>query len=149
MKSRSERLRKIVNLARAEEKKACEEMSRAQKTLNTNINRLRELESYKHNYAQNLPGLGTVSAARWQDNQTFLNRIDRALAGQKALILADERLRDSHRRRWLVERQKLESLERVVNRFRRSEADALDRQSQQAQDELVATGKYYRIRLRD
>ena len=149
MKNRAERMQKIFKLAKAEERRVAEEMGRVQRSLNAEINRLQELESYRQNYTAQFKSSGTISAARWQDYQNFLERIDRAVDGQKEQIVTGRETRDVQRRRWMMEKQKLDSLGRVVDRFRKAEKQAADRRSQKVQDDLTATGRFSKPRSLD
>lgn len=142
-------MQKIFNLAKAEERRVAGEMGRVQRSLNAEISRLQELESYRQNYTEQFRSGGTISASRWQDYQNFLERIDKAVDGQKKQIMNGRETRDVHRRRWMLEKQKLDSLERVVDRFRRAEAQETDRQSQKDIDELSATGRFTGLRSLD
>jgi len=146
MKNRADRMQKICKLAKAEERRVAEEMGKVQRSLNAEISRLQELESYRQNYTEQFKSRGIISAARWQDYQNFLERIDRAVDGQKEQIMMGRETRDVHRRRWLVEKQKLDSLERVVDRFRKAENQASERRSQKALDDLTATGRFSKAR---
>ncbi len=149
MKNRADRMQKIFKLAKAEERRVAEEMGRVQRSLNAEISRLQELESYRQNYTEQFKSRGTISAARWQDYQNFLERIDRAVDGQKEQIMTGRETRDVHRRRWLMEKQKLDSLERVVDRFRKAENQASERRSQKVLDDLTATGRFSKPRSLD
>jgi len=149
MKNRSNRMQKIFKLAKAEERRIAEEMGRVQRSLNADISRLQDLESYRQNYSEQFKSSGTISAARWQDYQDFLERIDHAVAGQKEQVMTGRENRDVHRRRWLTEKQKLDSLERVVDRFRKVEEQDADRRSQKIMDDLTATGRFSKSRSLD
>jgi len=149
MKNRSNRMQKIFKLAKAEERRIAEEMGRVQRSLNADISRLQDLESYRQNYSEQFKSSGTISAARWQDYQDFLERIDNAVAGQKEQVMTGRENRDVHRRRWLTEKQKLDSLERVVDRFRKVEEQDADRRSQKIMDDLTATGRFSKSRSLD
>jgi len=142
-------MQKIFNLAKAEERKVAEEMGRVQRSLNAEISRLQELESYRQNYTQQFQSSGGISAARLQDYQNFLERIDRAVDGQKEQIMMGRETRDVHRRRWMTEKQKLDSLEKVVDRFRKVEGQETDRRSQKDMDDLTATGRFSKPRSLD
>ena len=135
-------MHKIFKLAKAEERRVAEEMGRAQRSLNAEISRLQELESYRQNYTDQFQTGGTISASRWQDYQNFLERIDKAVDSQKQQIMNGRESRDVHRRRWMLEKQKLDSLERVVERFRQVEVRETDRRSQKDMDELTAAGRF-------
>lgn len=149
MKNRSNRISKIFDIAKIEEKKTCETMGRAQRSLDEEIERLRELESYRSSYTAQFNTQRLTNSARWQDYQNFLERIEKAVATQKAQILIGEESRDAHRRRWMLERRKVESLERVVSRYRKAEENDRNRQSQKRLDDLVATGRFSKTQVDD
>jgi len=149
VRNRSSRLSKIFDLAQVGEKKSCEKMGAAQQSLDAEIARLKELESYRRSYAEKFSAQKSTSAALWQDYQNFLDRIDRAVAAQKAQILSGQESRDAHRRRWYAERQKLDSLSRVVDRYRKAESLDADRRAQKSVDDLTATGRFVRSQRDD
>lgn len=140
MSKRSDRMKRIASLAESEERKVCEEMGRVQQMLDKEIDRLEELEAYRRNYAQGFKAGGSVSPVRWQDYQNFLARLDLAVDAQKRQVMSNTETRDAHRRRWLVKRQKLESLERIVDRFRTAEELEAERREQKISDDLNAAG---------
>lgn len=146
MKKRSVRISKIVAIAQSEERRVSIEMGHAQRSLNAEIDRLRELENYRESYSAGFTMDGEVSATRWQDYQNFLQRIDDAVQQQKDVVLTGRQNRDAHRRHWMKKRQRVESLERVVDRFRDDEHRADERTQQKIQDDLSAAGS--RIRKR-
>ena len=141
MTKRSVRMKKIFDIAKAEERKVCEAMGRAQRSLDAEISRLDELESYRRNYAGQFSGNQSVSPARWQDYQNFLQRIDQAVEAQKEQVMVGKETRNAQRRRWLVKKQKLDSLERVVARIRKGEDQEDERRTQKTLDELTSTGR--------
>ena len=139
-KKRSDRMRKLAELARTEERRECERMGRAQQALDQEIRRLDELTAYRREYTSRFDHAADVSPVRWQDYQNFLRRIDQAARDLEQQIQAGRDARDAHRRRWLVKRQKLESLESVVDRYRRNERHAEERKQQKAIDDLAVSG---------
>lgn len=141
MSKRSDRMKRIASLAETEERKVCEEMGRVQQTLEKERERLKELEDYRRNYEQGLDTSGSVSPVRWQDYQNFLSRLDLAVEAQKQQVLTGQETRDAHRRRWMVKRQKLESLQRIVDRFRNAEDLATERREQKVSDDLTSGGR--------
>ncbi len=136
-RNRLKRMRKLADLARSEERRVCEEMGRAQRQLNEHEERLDELEAYRRDYSDKFRPGGHLSPARWQDYQHFLQRIDDAVVEQRSQIEAGKAARDAHRRRWLIRRQKLESIERVVERFRKDEDERAERRQQRTLDEIA------------
>ena len=143
MIKRSDRIKKVIALADSEERRECLALGKAQRTLDDEINRLAELESYRRGYAERSQPGSSVSSVRWQDYQHFLNRLDSAVNAQKQLIVDGEQNIDVHRRRWLVKRQRLESLERVVERYRKAENIHGERLLQKALDDLPQNGDLY------
>lgn len=139
-------MRRLADLAKTEERRECEEMGRLQRSLDQEEQRLTELEEYRRDYARRFDGSEQLAPARWQDYQNFLQRIDRAMAEQKNNIQAGKQARDAHRRRWLVKRQKLDSIERVVDRFQKSDERAEERKQQKSLDELYSAGRFVRGR---
>lgn len=129
-------MRRLAELAKTEERRECEELGRLQQSLNQDKKRLDDLETYRKEYSQRFSSAQKVAPARWQDYQNFLQRIDDAMMDQRNNIQVGKQARDAHRQRWLVKRQKLESIERVVDRFQKSEDSSAERKQQQSQDEL-------------
>lgn len=145
-KKRSTRMQRLVGLARIEERRECQEMGRLQRSLDDDKRRLNELESYRKEYSRRFEGAGQVAPARWQDYQNFLQRIDHAMTDQKQQIQIGRQARDAHRARWLVKRQKLESIERVVERFQKGEDAIAERQLEKSLDDLYSTARFNRSR---
>ena len=145
-KRRTERMRRLAGLAKTEERRECEELGRLQRSLNQDEKRLNELEAYRKEYSRRFENTQQVAPARWQDYQNFLQRIDHAMTDQRNNIQAGKQARDAHRQRWLVKRQKHESIERVVDRFKKSEDAAAERKQQKSQDELHSTARINRNR---
>jgi flagellar FliJ protein len=111
-------------------------MGESQRELDSALVRLDELSAYRNEYsARQVPG-SSVSAARWHDYQAFLSRLDQAVSAQRQLILDAEQNVDAHRRRWIAKRQRRESLQRVLERYRREERIDVDRRLQQRLDDL-------------
>ena len=138
MKRRSDRIQRVQQLAETEERNFCRAMSDAQRIVNDHERRLRELQDYRSEYADRRPGggNGTVSSVQWTDYQNFLQRLDDAVHAQDRLVESSRQNRDVHRQRWMVKRQKMESLQKVVDRYR---SDALrddERKEQKVLDDL-------------
>jgi flagellar FliJ protein len=140
---RSDRIMKVVALAISEERRECLAFGKAQRALDDEIGRLEELQDYRRGYAERPVAGACVNSVRWQDYQHFLSRLDNAVNAQKQLIADGEKNTDVHRRRWMVKRQRLESLERVIERYRRVESLQDERLLQKALDDLPQRGDLY------
>jgi len=143
MIKRSDRIRKIATLAQAEERQQCREMSDSQRQLNGQLQKLEELEAYRRTYLARPRPSGSVSTSHWQDYQSFLQRLDQAVNVQQQAVMQGRKNRDLHRRHWVVKRQRLESLERVVERYRRQEDIEKERRDQRAADDLTVRSDIY------
>jgi flagellar FliJ protein len=143
MIKRSDRIQKVVSIAGSEERRECMEFGKAQRALDDEISRLEELKEYRRSYAERSPAGGSVSSVRWQDYQHFLKRLDNAVNAQQELVRDGEQNMDAHRRRWMVKRQRLESLERVIDRYRKAENVHDERLLQKALDDLPKTPDLY------
>jgi len=129
-------MKKIVALAEMEERRECIEMGKSQQELDQAVNRLEELTTYRLTYGA-APRTGdSFSAIRWHDYQNFLSRLDLAVTVQKQFVLDGEQNIDAHRHRWMAKRQRLQSLERVLERYRSAEDSQLERALQKTLDDL-------------
>lgn len=135
MKKRSKRLEKIVALATMEERRECIDMGKSQQELDQALGRLEELTSYRSGYSD-APCVGaSYSAFRWHDYQNFLSRLDQAVNAQQGFVLNGEQNVDAHRNRWMAKRQRLDSLERVLERYRAAEGSDIERALQKELDD--------------
>ncbi len=138
MAKRSDRIQRVHGIAENEERDYCRAMGDAQRALDEQQQRLTELHQYRDEYAARQPkGMrGSVSSVQWADYQNFLRRLDDAVHAQSQLVDDGKQNRDAHRQRWMIKRQKMESLQRVVERYRSDEVRADEREQQKVQDDL-------------
>jgi len=137
MKKRSRKIDKIVALAAAEERRLGEQAGRSRVHLDEQLDRLGELNAFRHNYADKNPASAGVSAAHWKDYQSFVQRLDTAVTAQNQIIRDGERNLETHRQRWLAKRQRLESLERVLDKYKEQDRAYESRLEQKSADELA------------
>ena len=136
MGKRSKILRKFVAIAEAEERRTGALMGQSRKQLDEHRGRLGELNAYRHNYRGKGPSSGAIDSAHFKDYQNFLQRLDAAVHSQQQIVADSEQNVELHRRRWLAKRQRLESLERVLERYQREEREHAERLEQRALDDL-------------
>lgn len=137
---------RLVALAEREERKFAVLTGKSQARLAQQRDRLGELNAHRHTYAGRTPQFGNMPASHWKDYQRFLSRLDDAVRSQSQIIKDCEKSFETHRRRWLVKRQRLEALQRVLDRFRQDEQVAADRREQRALDELPgASNRFSRL----
>jgi flagellar FliJ protein len=143
MKSRSRKIGKVATLAAAEERRFGEIAGRSRQHLNEQLDRLGELSAFRHNYTKEKAHASTVCSAHWQDYQSFLHRLDTAIRAQQQIVGDCEQNLEAHRRRWMAKRQRLESLERVLEKYTAEDNARLDKIEQKRLDELPNTQSPY------
>ncbi len=138
MKKRTRKIDRIVSLAASEERRLGEEAGRSRRRLDEQLSRLGELNAYRHTYAGKSPSGSGVSAAQWQDYQNFLSRLDGAVRAQQQIVSDCEQNLEAHRQRWLAKRRRLDSLERVLEKYEQQDRALEERREQKALDDLPA-----------
>lgn len=143
MKKRSHKIDKVLKLAASEERRYAEATGASQRRLDEQLARLGELSAYRHNYSRDASSSRATSAAQLKDYQSFLDRLDQAVAAQRQIIRECEQTLERHRRHWQVKKSRLDSLEKVRERYLKDEARAEDRRVQRiADDRRPAPGHY-------
>lgn len=143
MSKRSDKISKIVALAKSEEQRQGVLTGKSRRHLEEQLARLGELNAYRHSYAARSKLQANVSSAHWKDYQNFLQRLDSAVASQQKIVKDSELRLEVQRRRWLAKRQRLESLQKVLDRYRDEEGQHRDRQLQRALDDLPTPPRPY------
>lgn len=143
MKKRSKKLSKIVSLATAEERRQGAVTGKSRCVLEEQNARLGELNAYRQSYAGLSKSISNVNSAHWKDYQNFLGKLDQAINSQEQIVHDSEQNLEIHRRRWQAKRQRLESLQRVLDRYRDEELQHAERQQQRDQDDLPSPDKPY------
>ncbi len=134
VKKRSTRMQPVHDVASAEEKDLSRELGQAERTLDEQIHRLQELRSHREEYAAKSRQSEALGSSQWRDYRLFLDRLNQAIVMQEGIIADWRRRRDDLRRQWQVKRQRLESLDRIIDRYRRSELVEEERREQRAVD---------------
>ncbi len=140
MRGRTRKIGKIASLAAAEERRFGEQAGRSQQQLNEQLERLGELNAFRHNYAKQNAGARELNSAHLKDYQNFLHRLDTAVRAQQQIVRDCEQNLATHRQRWMVKRQKLESLERVLARYQAEDTARDDKLEQKRLDDLPKAG---------
>ena len=140
MKKRSSKIEKLLALEAAEERRAGAATGKSLRSLEEQLAKLGELYAYRHGYADRTRGMTDVSSAHWKDYQSFLQRLDQAVASQQQVVHDSEQNVERHRRRWLARRQRLDSLQRVLERYQEEETRFMERQQQRVLDDLPSRG---------
>ena len=144
MSKRSKKIDRVVSLAEAEERRYGQMTGQAQVQLNKQLERLGELNAHRQDYVTKSGDIANAHSAHWKDYQNFLYRLDEAVRSQQSIVSDCEQLLESHRRRWMVKRQRVESLNRVLERYKQEEHALSERREQKAQDELPGKRGLYK-----
>ena len=143
MRKRSDKISKIVSVAAAEERRSGAATGESRRRLEDQMTRLGELTAYRRSYAELSQSMRDVSSAHWKDYQNFMQRLDKAVQSQQQIVRDSEQNLESHRRRWLAKRQRLESLQRVLESYRDEEAMHAERREQRILDDAPAKEDLY------
>ena len=143
MKKRSHKISKVLALEAAAEQRFGAATGRSRQRLQEQVARLGELNAYRQSYASRSRSLQDVNSAHWKDYQGFLQRLDQAVQSQQQLVRDSEQDLEIHRRRWLAKRQRLDSLQRVLDRYQVEEKQFEERREQRVQDDLPSFDNPY------
>lgn len=136
MSKRTQKMAKVVRLAASDERNFGAQAGRSQQQLNEQVDRLGELSAFRHSYAKKSTERSNINAVHLQDYHNFLERLDDAARAQQQVVRDCEQNLDAQRMRWMVKRQRLESLEHVLEKCHRRDAVYQARLEQKNLDDL-------------
>lgn len=142
-KKRSTRMQPVHDVASAEEQDLSRALGKAEKTLEEQVGRLQELRNHRAEYAARSRESEAVGSSRWRDYRQFLDRLNQAIVMQEGIIADWRRRRDDLRRQWQMKRQRLESLDRIIERYRSNELREEERREQRAIDAQSAPRRVF------
>jgi flagellar export protein FliJ len=135
--TRSQRIKKIVSLSENKERAAAREFVAAQKVLNDYKDRLHQLESYREEYTDHMkPGGAAQTVTVIRERQAFIMQIDEGIRLLKSQIEIQERMNTRERDKWLKEKQQLDTMENIFQRFHKAEQHIMELREQNQLDEL-------------
>jgi flagellar export protein FliJ len=135
--TRSQRIKKIVNLSENKERTAAREFAAVQKILSEYKTRLTQLENYRQEYTDYLkPGGAAQSINVIRERQAFIVQIDEGIRLLKDQISMQETMNSRERDKWLSEKQQLDTMENIFQRFHKTEKQIVALREQNNLDEL-------------
>ena len=139
MKTRSERLATVRNLANQQEQQAAQTLASSQRQLAEQLNQLQELELFRAEYARqfNAAGQQGVSAGKLNDQWQFLAQLDRAIASQRETIHRTRQLAASQQQTWTDKRVRATVMDGLVEQVRDSEQRDSRRRAQRELDDRI------------
>lgn len=135
--TRSQRIKKIVRLSENKERSAAREFAAAQKILNGYKERLAQLEEYRKEYLGYLkPSAQAQSITVLREHQAFILQIDEGIRLLNQQIKLQESMNSRERDNWLKEKQQLDTMENIFQRFSHAERQVAVLREQNQLDEL-------------
>ncbi len=140
---KSERLKTIVELNVAQEKKALEAFGQVQKKQVQLQMQLDHLINYRQEYQQKFDAFCKTGARVGQllEYKSFLDKLDLAINGQEQALQLLETELSQLRRNWIGLNNRTKSLSKICNAAQSDEVKQLDRLEQTEQDDRVASGR--------
>jgi flagellar FliJ protein len=133
MNSRASRLQPAVNQAKQRSEDALAQFASQQQVLTKAEHQLSELRRYREEYASTGDALPSVSAML--NRQSFIQRIDQAIAQQTTEIARHQRQLEKAREQWKHNHARECALDSVVAQHLETERRAEERQEQSEIDE--------------
>jgi len=97
-----------------------------------------QLQAYRDEYVRNsTQSSGAMDAVKLQNYRSFLDRLGEALNQQQKSLDGARQEFEKRRVLWSAKRIEAESLNRVVDRFRKEEQNAADRREQREGDDAA------------
>ena len=134
---KSKRFEPIHEIASSSAKELSRVMAEAGRKVTELERQLEQLQAYRDEYVRNSQTNGAMDSVKLQNYRSFLDRLGHALSQhQKSLENARKEF-EKRRALWSEKRIEAESLNRVVDRFRKEEQGAADRREQRESDEVA------------
>jgi flagellar FliJ protein len=134
---KSKRFEPIHEIASSSAKDLSRAMAEAGRKVTELERQLEQLRVYRDEYVRNSQTNGAMDAVKLQNYRSFLDRLGEALSQhQKSLDNARKEF-EKRRVQWSEKRVEAESLNRVVDRFRKEEQRAADRREQREGDDAA------------
>ena len=134
---KSKRFEPIHEIVSSSAKDLSRAMAEAGRKVTELERQLEQLQAYRDEYVRNSQASTTMDAVKLQNFRSFLDRLGEALSQQRKSL--DNARKEFEKRRvlWSEKRIEAESLNRVVDRFRKEEQGAADRREQRESDDVA------------
>ena len=135
---KSKRFEPIQEIASTSAKDLSRAMAEAGRKVTDLEHQLEQLQAYRDEYVRNsTQSTGAIDAVKLQNYRSFLGRLGEALNLHLKSLDAARKEFESRRAQWSEKRIEAESLNRVVDRFRKEEQHAADRREQREGDDAA------------
>jgi flagellar protein FliJ len=135
---KSKRFEPIQEIAATSAKDLSRPMAEAARKVADLERKLEQLQTYRDEYVRNsTQSAGAIDAVKLQNYRSFLDRLGQALSQHlKSLDIARKEF-EKRRAQWSEKRMEAESLNRVIDRFRKEEQYAADGREQREGDDAA------------
>jgi len=135
---KSKRFEPIQEIAATSAKDLSRTMAEAGRKVADLERQLEQLQTYRDEYVRNsTQSAGAIDAVKLQNYRSFLDRLGEALnQHSKSLDIARKEF-EKRRAQWSEKRMEAESLNRVIDRFRKEEQYAADGREQREGDDAA------------
>jgi len=135
---KSKRFEPIHEVASTSAKDSSRAMGDAGRKVAELERQLEQLQVYRDEYVRNsTQSSGAMDAVKLQNYRSFLDRLGEALNQQQKALDGARQEFEKRRVQWSEKRIEAESLNRVVDRFRKEEQNAADRREQSEGDDAA------------
>jgi flagellar protein FliJ len=135
---KSKRFEPIHEIASSSAKDLSRVMAEAGRKVTELERQLEQLQAYRDEYVRNsAQPNGAIDAVKLQNYRSFLDRLGEALSQHQKSLESARKEFDKRRAQWSEKRIEAESLNRVVDRFRKEEQNAADRREQREGDDAA------------
>jgi flagellar FliJ protein len=135
---KSKRFEPIHEIASTSAKDLSRAMADAGRKVADLERQLEQLQGYRDEYVRNsTQSSGAMDAVKLQNYRSFLDRLGEALNQQQKSLASARQEFEKRRLQWSEKRIEAESLNRVVDRFRKEEQNAADRREQREGDDAA------------
>jgi flagellar protein FliJ len=135
---KSKRFEPIHEIASSSAKDLSRVMGEAGRKVTELERQLQQLQAYRDEYVRNsTQSNGTMDAVKLQNYRSFLGRLGEALSQHHKSLENARKEFDKRRVLWSEKRIEAESLNRVVDRFRKEEQHDADRREQREGDDAA------------
>lgn len=140
---KSDRLKTIVELNAEQEKKALEAFGSAQKKHLQLQQQLENLINYRREYQEKFDVSCSegVRVGQLLEFRSFIDKLDKAIAGQNQTLQQVEAELNSIRGNWVNLHNRTKNLQKIRDNAASAEMKQQDKQEQMEQDDQVSTGR--------
>ena len=133
----SRRFKPIQRLASHKERKAAAALGESIKQREAACRRLDELREYHAEYLERFASAARagVSSRHILEYQVFINKLETAIAQQEEIVSRSRQDCDSSKAQWRGRYTKSKAMDNVLDRMRKAERQARERQEQSESDE--------------